>query len=144
PFFVAPLVEQLGFAVEKLLDLLPKEQPLDVTHRSSWGPRMAPRPPSLGRGPAEPWRATGLAQRHSSELVPARCFHELAPAPIEAALVVLARVGHGHVGDRARQRQAMVLEGARRAAQAHLVVIRMLVRDGAAAGLVSVVPVLHV
>src|SRR2546427_1180485 len=30
------------------------------------GPDMAPRPPTLGRAPAQPWRASGLAQDVSS------------------------------------------------------------------------------
>src|SRR5439155_7140749 len=34
------------------------ERRFAVTHRSSWGPRMAPRPPTLGRTPAKPWRAS--------------------------------------------------------------------------------------
>src|SRR5262249_45815417 len=80
----------------------------------------------------------------SLERVPAGRLHELPPAPVVAALVVLAGVGDGHVGDGARQRQAVVLERARGAPQAHLVVIRMLPRDRPAAGLVGVVPVLHV
>src|SRR5205085_7001539 len=32
PLLVAPLVEQLGFSIEELLDLLSKEEPIDVAH----------------------------------------------------------------------------------------------------------------
>src|SRR5439155_22073617 len=37
-------------------DDTPGEEP--GSHRTCWGPRMAPRPPTLGRTPAKPWRAS--------------------------------------------------------------------------------------
>src|SRR5712692_10036994 len=39
------------------------------------GPDMAPRPPSLGRAPAEPWRASGLPQDVSRYEVHVRVVH---------------------------------------------------------------------
>src|SRR6185369_2375703 len=77
------------------------------------------------------------------EILPASGLHELAPARVEAALVVLAR-RTGHDADPAGELEAVVLEAVRRAAQAHLVVVGILAGDGAAAGGVRVVPVLHV
>src|SRR5207245_1793429 len=61
-----------------------------------------------------------------------------------ASLVWPAGVGLCHVADRARQREPVIFEAACATAQAHLVVVRILARDGAAARLVGVIPVLHV
>src|SRR5215813_837552 len=77
------------------------------------------------------------------DLGPALRFHQLAPPRVEATLVVLA-CGVRHDADQAGQPEAVILELARGAAEPHLVVVRMLARDSAAAGRVRVVPVLHV
>src|SRR5262249_61085623 len=108
--------------------------------------RTGARPAARPRGTGSPRPPAGRADGrcHSFQPVPAGRLHELPPAPVIAALVVLAGVGDGDVGDGARQLQAVVLEGARRAPQAHFVIIRMLPRDRPAARLVGVVPVLHV
>src|SRR5262249_54334456 len=45
PLFVPALVQQLGLAVQEVLDLLPDEQTVDVTHCFSWGPRHGPQTP---------------------------------------------------------------------------------------------------
>src|SRR5438876_10311619 len=44
------------------------------------GPEMAPRPPSLGRAPAEPWRASGVT-------------HDVSPQPLRAHVGLLAPEG---------------------------------------------------
>src|SRR4030095_8678552 len=100
-----------------------------------------------GGAPRSPPGAAGGRERVTRspgpQILPASGFHELAPARVEAALVVLAR-RTGHDADPAGELEAVVLEAVRRAAQAHLVVVGILAGDGAAAGRVCVVPVLHV
>src|SRR5262249_59388116 len=115
-------------------------------------PRTAARrgAPLHGRGIARsrPAVAAGRASRarrsRSEDLLPASRLHELTPAGVEATLIVLAGIGERDVGDRARQREAVVLERARRPAEPHLVVVGMLPRDGAAARRRGVSPVTQV
>src|SRR5262249_58717763 len=79
-----------------------------------------------------------------AELRPARRLHELAPAPIEAALVVLARRARDHLVDGAGQRESVILEAARLATEPHLVVVGVAAGDGGAARGWGVVSVFHV
>src|SRR5262245_58785356 len=98
----------------------------------------APGPDPARRGPHGPQTST------AREILPALGFHELLPAAVEAALVLLARAGLGHIADQARELEAVVLEVGDLAPPTHLVVVRVSPRDGASARGVRVVPVLHV
>src|SRR6266446_4860078 len=86
------------------------------------------------RAPAPPRR----------QVVPALGVHELRPAAVEVPEVVLARPRLGDVHHRARDAEAVPLVVLDLVAQALLVAVGVAPRDGAAAGRVRVVPVLHV
>src|SRR2546426_7355893 len=92
--------------------------------------------------PAGRGRRTRRSRR--VQLRPALGAHELAPAPVEAALVALAGIGLRHVADGARELEPVVLERARGAAESHLVAVGILAGAGATAPPCGVVPVLHV
>src|SRR6185312_458480 len=78
------------------------------------------------------------------EVAPASRRHELAPAPIEVARRLLARLHLGDVDDPPRHLEPLIFETVDRGAAPLLVIVGIAPRDRAAAGGMGVVPVFHV